>query len=185
MSSLIRYVPNALSFFRMLSPVLLVYLHISRNFALELFVFICAAFSDFLDGFLARKYNASSFFGAILDATADKIMVNTLFIFFYLIYKLPEWLIIITLLRDFGIAIMSVFFFYAQKRQPNVLFISKVNTTLQLFLLFIIYISYFATFNLDFFQLYIVYLTGLTTFLSGISYLLLLVRKKQGEHIAN
>mmetsp|Transcript_9518 Transcript_9518/g.23442 ORF Transcript_9518/g.23442 Transcript_9518/m.23442 type:complete len:296 (+) Transcript_9518:218-1105(+) len=41
------------------------------------FVFVAAALTDFLDGFLARKWNICSPFGAFLDPVADKLMVST------------------------------------------------------------------------------------------------------------
>lgn len=43
-------------------------------------IFLGAALTDWLDGYLARRLNASSAFGAFLDPVADKLMVATVLI---------------------------------------------------------------------------------------------------------
>lgn len=45
-------------------------------------MFMVAAFTDFLDGYLARKYNLVTDFGKVLDAIADKVLVNGVLIIF-------------------------------------------------------------------------------------------------------
>lgn len=53
---------------------------ISLKNLLSLFIFALASFTDFLDGYLARKNNQITTFGKFIDPIADKILVNTLFI---------------------------------------------------------------------------------------------------------
>ena len=71
-------IPNQITLFRIiLIPVFLVvfYLPISWNHFGAFCVFWLAAVSDALDGYLARKLNQSSSFGAFIDPVADKLMV--------------------------------------------------------------------------------------------------------------
>jgi CDP-diacylglycerol--glycerol-3-phosphate 3-phosphatidyltransferase len=49
---------------------------------ITLLFFLILAFSDYLDGYIAKKFNQVSNFGKLLDPLADKILVTTLLLFF-------------------------------------------------------------------------------------------------------
>jgi CDP-diacylglycerol---glycerol-3-phosphate 3-phosphatidyltransferase len=71
-------VPNMVTLFRMaLIPVFVIvfYLPYHWSFLASAVVFVLAAVTDWLDGYLARKLNQSTPFGAFLDPVADKLMV--------------------------------------------------------------------------------------------------------------
>ena len=71
-------IPNTLTTFRLfLIPIFLVifYLPFSWAFFAAAFVFWLASITDILDGYLARRLNQSTPFGAFLDPVADKVMV--------------------------------------------------------------------------------------------------------------
>ncbi|NBK97849.1 MAG: CDP-diacylglycerol--glycerol-3-phosphate 3-phosphatidyltransferase, partial [Erysipelotrichia bacterium] len=92
--------PNKLSLFRMiLVPVLVLvyifpyaqfhidvyefrfdYVSLSMKNVVALIIFCVASFTDFLDGYLARKNNLITSFGKFVDPIADKLLVNTSFI---------------------------------------------------------------------------------------------------------
>ena len=62
------------------------------NIAIVLFVI--AATTDFMDGYLARKWNAESMFGRIMDPFCDKVLVLGAFIFFAgPRFSVPEWIV--------------------------------------------------------------------------------------------
>ena len=58
----------------LLAPIILLIL-IFGEYLLCVFLFLLAGMSDYFDGYLARKYNAESQLGEILDPIADKILV--------------------------------------------------------------------------------------------------------------
>ncbi len=105
------------------------------NYTLALCLFLLAGISDYLDGYFARKYNASSQIGEILDPIADKILI--LFLLFGLALNLSSILI-----GFFGSIIISREIWVSALRDYNarnnregvtkVLYISKIKTTIQL-----------------------------------------------------
>jgi CDP-diacylglycerol--glycerol-3-phosphate 3-phosphatidyltransferase len=71
-------IPNLLTLLRIvLIPVFIVAYYLPRTWAplLTTGLFVLAALTDWLDGYLARRWNQSSAFGAFLDPVADKLMV--------------------------------------------------------------------------------------------------------------
>ena len=65
-----------------------------------LVLFSLASFTDFLDGYLARKNNEITTFGKFLDPIADKILVNTLFMFFAWQGVVPMVAVLLMIWRD-------------------------------------------------------------------------------------
>ena len=77
---MIIHIPNILTLFRVaLIPVLVVlyFLPLASREILLAGIFILAALTDWLDGFLARRMNAASGLGAFLDPVADKLIVSS------------------------------------------------------------------------------------------------------------
>ena len=71
---------NFLTFSRMLlAPIIFTFL-IIENYLICILLFFLAGISDYLDGYFARKYNAESLLGEILDPIADKILIVFLLI---------------------------------------------------------------------------------------------------------
>ena len=74
---------NLLTFSRIvLAAVIFLLLMSSDGYLLALILFYIAGFTDWLDGYLARKYNAVSQLGEILDPIADKILSSIRFFWF-------------------------------------------------------------------------------------------------------
>lgn len=96
----IKKIPNILTIARVfLIPVFLFTYRLEMKYV-SLGVFIVAAITDFLDGYLARKLNVNSRFGAFLDPVADKLMVSTALVLLTGTYSLVT-------VQDIGINILT------------------------------------------------------------------------------
>lgn len=99
-------------------------------------LFTLAAITDWLDGYVARKYNQSTSFGAFLDPVADKLMVAIALLLLVSIHHDSAWFvaaaavivgreIVISALREWMAEI-------GQRASVAVSFIGKIKTTLQM-----------------------------------------------------
>ena len=77
------------------------FLGISAAFWIMNVIFIIASITDKLDGYIARSRNEVTTFGKFLDPIADKILVLTAFIILVEYNKIPSWIPIIVLAREF------------------------------------------------------------------------------------
>jgi cardiolipin synthase (CMP-forming) len=82
-----------------------------------------AGASDAVDGWLARRLNAVSRFGAALDPVADKLLVAAMFVIFAVQAHLPLWLAVIVLGRDLvilsGAGVYRLLFGASSSRRPT------------------------------------------------------------------
>jgi CDP-diacylglycerol--glycerol-3-phosphate 3-phosphatidyltransferase len=118
-----------------LGPIIFIILFLNINDLLALFLFFFAGFTDYADGYLARKYDATSQIGEILDPIADKILI--IFLLFALSIQLDSYIlgfaasiiisreIWVTALRDFNARNNNL-------DATTVTFLAKVKTTIQL-----------------------------------------------------
>ena len=71
---------------------------------IALAIFCAASLTDMLDGKIARKYNLVTNFGKFMDPLADKLLVCSAFICFIELDKLPTWMVLIVIAREFIIS---------------------------------------------------------------------------------
>jgi len=122
-----------------------------------LVLFIIASFTDFLDGYLARKLNLITNFGKFLDPFADKVLTNSAFILLMTtpswievdVIRVPAWIVIIMIIRDLavdGIRMIGV----SQGKVIAASKLGKVKTVLQIIALILVFLndSPFAGLNL-------------------------------------
>lgn len=100
--------PNKLTMFRViLIPFFIVFLLVpitSVDKWIALTIFIIASLTDLLDGKIARKYNLVTNFGKFMDPLADKLLVCSALICLIELQKIPSWMVIIIIAREFIIS---------------------------------------------------------------------------------
>ena len=73
-----------------------------------LVLFCAASFTDFLDGYIARKYNQVTDFGKFVDPLADKLLVTGALLIFIEKGIFPSWMVFIILAREFIITSLRI-----------------------------------------------------------------------------
>lgn len=99
-------VPNILSILRiLLVPGYMVFMYLKWSYANQIawLFFVVAAFTDMLDGHIARKYGQITNIGKVIDPVADKIMVTAAMIVLVELGKLEAWIVVLMLFRDFAV----------------------------------------------------------------------------------
>ena len=101
--------PNKLTLFRViLIPFFVVFMLINvtgnADKWIALIIFIIASLTDLLDGKIARKYNLITDFGKFMDPLADKLLVCSALICLVSLNRIPAWIVIIIIAREFIIS---------------------------------------------------------------------------------
>jgi CDP-diacylglycerol--glycerol-3-phosphate 3-phosphatidyltransferase len=101
--------PNKLTLFRVILIPFFVFFMLCPWFEgygnyIALAIFIVASITDFLDGRIARKYNLVTNFGKFMDPLADKLLVCSALICLVELSRLPAWIAIIIIAREFIIS---------------------------------------------------------------------------------
>lgn len=101
--------PNKLTLFRViLIPFFVVFMLVNvtgnADKWIALIIFIIASLTDLLDGKIARKYNLITDFGKFMDPLADKLLVCSALICLVSLNRIPAWIVIIIIAREFIIS---------------------------------------------------------------------------------
>lgn len=150
---------------------------ISYNILIANIIFILASITDFLDGYIARKYNLVTNMGKFLDPLADKLLVGSAFIVMVELNLISSWMVVCVIAREFavtGLRMLAV-------EQGEVIaagFLGKLKTILQILAIILILFGN-PIFNLINFQLdkVVLWSSVLLTMLSAIEYF------KNAKHI--
>jgi CDP-diacylglycerol--glycerol-3-phosphate 3-phosphatidyltransferase len=93
-------IPNFITMARLLSVPLIVWLMIADRYVAAMLLFIIAGISDAADGFIAKRFGASSELGAYLDPVADKALLVSVFATLGFKGVLPAWVVVLVVSRD-------------------------------------------------------------------------------------
>lgn len=127
-----RWIPNALTFLRILLVVPFAVALWLRDYPAALIIFFIAAATDAFDGFLAREFDWRTRLGEIADPLADKALLIAAYLMLTLTGVLPYWLFWLVLGRDLLIVGGGLAFHYCIGRfemQPSLP--GKCNTLIQ------------------------------------------------------
>jgi CDP-diacylglycerol--glycerol-3-phosphate 3-phosphatidyltransferase len=128
-------IPNLLSIARVFMIPIVVWSFLVGKTNLSLSTYIFACITDFVDGYIARKYDQMSDFGAFLDPVADKLMVVSILLL--LICRIPTWWftcpVIILVGREIFVSALREWMATAGKRAVvQVGFLGKCKTAMQM-----------------------------------------------------
>lgn len=93
-------VPNLLTTLRVLAAPLLAYCLMRAQYEFAFYLFVGAAITDALDGWIARHFHQITHYGAIMDPLADKLVTLTCVILLTYLGWVPLWLTLAILIRD-------------------------------------------------------------------------------------
>lgn len=100
-------IPNLFTLLRVaMTPYILLELARGR-YMIAGWTFGAAAFTDTLDGFIARRFHAESRVGLYLDPMADKLLLSSIYIGLMLGHAIPVWVVAVVFGRDLWILLLS------------------------------------------------------------------------------
>jgi cardiolipin synthase len=107
-SDRILTIPNILSFLRLaLVPVFLLFLIDGQDIA-ALIVLAVSGFTDFLDGFIARRFDQVTRLGQLLDPAADRLYILAAVLGLVMRELIPLWFVVVILARDVLLLVVAV-----------------------------------------------------------------------------
>lgn len=177
--------PNLITLARLVSVPVAIWLILGERYGAAFWLFVAAGLSDALDGFIAKRFDRQTQLGAVLDPAADKMLLAGVYVSLGWAGQLPLWLVVLVVLRD---ALIVSGFLAMQKaaapRQLGPLYISKVNTLVQIALIGFVLARLGIGLELGPVASVLIVAAGATTVLSGLSYLARWARLLSGSERA-
>ena len=171
--TVIKLLPNFLTFLRIALTPICIYFLLQELYLLSLILFLCASFTDFLDGYFARKYNSISRLGAFLDPIADKLLVVGLFLSFYILnVVIDEYILFMIVFRDVFVTILRI---SMESKGVTMMTskVAKVKTAVQFFVIFMLFLKLIFSITSNDRMIYCVSLVmAILTFYTGAHYLI-------------
>lgn len=182
----LRWLPNAISLFRIALIAPVVYCILEGRFAGALTLFFVAGFSDGVDGYLAKRFSWHTRLGALLDPIADKLLMAASYATLAWVAQIPVWLAAVVILRDLVIlGGATAYNFLIAPVQGEPTRISKLNTVLEL--LFVVCVLARAAVGLP--SLAVITILGagvlVTVVLSGADYVIAWSQRARGARRAD
>lgn len=169
-------IPNVLTFIRMATVPLLIYLVVRPGpmaAALATAVFFFATITDFLDGYVARRYGSATDLGKFLDPLADKLIVAAALIMLAIVPRSPRvplWMVAVLVAREVLVTGLRTWA-AARGRIIGADELGKYKMALQAVALHGLLLHY-TYFHIDFFAagMFVLWIATIVTVWSGIEY---------------
>jgi len=104
----VKVVPNIISIFRICLVPVFIIVYFTEDSDIRIYaisIYVLATFSDFLDGYLARRFKASTNLGKLLDPLGDKLMTIAVMVCITIDGIIPIWAVLIAGLKEILMAI--------------------------------------------------------------------------------
>jgi cardiolipin synthase len=170
-------IPNLITLGRILLVPIVVWAIASGRMQLAFLLFLAAAISDAVDGFLAKRFGMTTELGAYLDPLADKILIVSIYVTLGITGVIPLWIVILVASRDFmiiGAIILSWLVEMPVAIKPHT--ISKLNTAAQIIYACLVLASHGYQFSAEPVLTLVMVLVAVLTSLSVVLYLAQWVR---------
>ena len=168
--------PNALTVIRILLIPLFLYKVIQGDIGFATVVYVTAAITDGLDGFIARNWNMQTELGTFLDPLADKLLVATSFVALAVLQIIPLSLAIAVLSRDIILVLGSLTIYLMEGNltvRPHP--VGKVTTFFQFLYILLVLLTSGGIMSTPWLMkslMPIAVITGILTIISGAIYIL-------------
>jgi cardiolipin synthase len=143
-------IPNLITLARILLVPVVVWSIATGRMYLAFMLFLAAAISDAVDGFLAKRFGMKTELGAYLDPLADKVLIVSIYVTLGITAVIPLWIVILVVSRDFmivGAIILSWVVDRPVKIRPH--FVSKLNTGVQILFAGMVLAAYGYSFDAE------------------------------------
>jgi cardiolipin synthase len=165
-------IPNLITLARILLVPVVVWTIAAGQMHIAFLLFLLAAISDGVDGFLAKRFGMRTELGAYLDPLADKVLIVSIYVTLGITAVIPLWLVILVVSRDImivGAVILSWLVGRPVKIRPHV--VSKINTGVQIVFAALVLASHGFKFGADPVLTLVMVLVAVLTLLSVALYL--------------
>ena len=128
-----RHIPNLICVFRLLLAPVIVTMLARGHYGQALLLLGVAALSDWLDGYLAKRWKLDSYLGSILDPMADKVLIASVYVTLAALSHVPAWLAVVVIVRDLVIVVgWQTFRLFRGELRPRPSRVSRLNTFVQI-----------------------------------------------------
>ena len=177
-SSFYKHIPNTLTILRLLGTPLSVWFIAQNQLTIAFWIFFGVSATDWLDGYLARRWQVTSKLGQILDPIADKFLIMSVYLALGFWEFIPLWLTTLVLSRDLLILLSSSGIILTRKIKVNLTpsLIGKISTAVQMLFVGLILARGVPTPSIptssieNNLMVFLIYSVAFLTILSGITY---------------